>query len=147
VRTGRRLLVTVVAAQVIIGGDLVGAQHPVHGEMIFEMRIAQLALHPAEVGEHAVQSRIIDGHRRRSGRAPLPLPAPHAERYRRFLHLIEQRTRAITLIRQCRWLVRNEVAADPIRVPKVFWKTRESGSQLTHCWREMDSNPRSPVKA
>ena len=49
----------VIAAQAVIGGDLVGAQHISHGEMILEVRITKLALQP-EVSDHTMQSRIID---------------------------------------------------------------------------------------
>src|ERR1700730_12474590 len=55
-----RLLSTVVAAEAIVGGDLVEAQHAAHGEVIFKMRVAKLALQPAKLGEHTVQARIID---------------------------------------------------------------------------------------
>ena len=50
----------VIAAQAVIGGDLVGAQQAAHGQVIFEMRIAKLALQPADVGQDTMQPRVID---------------------------------------------------------------------------------------
>jgi hypothetical protein len=46
-----RLFSTFVAVQTIIGGDLVGTQHTAHGEVIFKMGVAKLALQPADLSQ------------------------------------------------------------------------------------------------
>src|ERR1700732_2199639 len=99
VHAGRWLLPTVVAAQAVISGDLLGAQEAAHGEVIFEMRVAKLALQPADVGQDTTQSRIINT---AAGESLVKLTFLRqnlvAKRHGRVPHLPVECTGAITLI-------------------------------------------------
>ena len=94
-----RLLSTVVAAEAIVGGDLVEAQHAAHGEVIFKMRVAKLALQPADLGQDTTQSRIINT---AAGESLIKLTFLRqnlvAKRHGRVPHLPVECTGAITLI-------------------------------------------------
>jgi hypothetical protein len=110
----------VIAAQAVIGGDLVGAQHISHGEMILEMRITKLALQPAEVSDDTMQSRIIDATADES-LVEIRFFRQHliAERHSRLLHLLEERLRAAALVlreiesaREIEYVVRSRIAVE-----------------------------------
>jgi hypothetical protein len=75
VHAGRRRLCAVIAAQAVIGGDLVGAQQVAHRQVIFEMCVAKLAFQPANVGQDTMQARVIDA-AAREGPVELPPLSP-----------------------------------------------------------------------